>query len=461
MRGACVCAHCRLLWRATAGRGARGAVDDDGGDEGAGEGGRWQGVLNHYSLREYHAMTRDHRRNDAYGCVLAWLFKRFEVEAGSRARRERGVRADVLEIGPGAHATLTLMALGQGARVLAVEANTVGAQGAAAAIAGAGYGLDRACIVQGLSTDANVVALLDAHFEVNGPCRVFLHELLAFFGAAEGAVTAFNCAVDRGYVTHATTCVPRCCTTFLVPCAPAVRDVVGRGPAGARGTPVYLIAAAGSGDGMKWRQEVATADASWLLVSRFDARAAVARSTAGGQLIDPQPFEVLAFDGARRIETQQRRALVFTYSVPASVSALAFFITVDVGDGGPGTRRRGEVPWGMPPRARAAATAAGALPADYYPVYFSSDASYPYAASNWRNVVLRLKEVVHVPAGGQLTVETLVDMTRPLAAYTFVVRCGAFCERLVMTQLYPSYEPPLGCPGVDGIAVEASRVPFD
>lgn len=123
-------------------------------------------TLTVYDAAGYTSMTFDTQRNDAY-------------RAGLRAAVQGVEQPVILEVGPGADAVLSGVALAVHPRstVVAIEGNARSAASARASPVALRYG-KRLTVVDGLSTQ--VARLV--------PADVVLHEVLGYFASREGAV---------------------------------------------------------------------------------------------------------------------------------------------------------------------------------------------------------------------------------------------------------------------------------
>lgn len=142
-----------------------------------------------YDEEGYEGMTYDRERNEAY-------VRGIEEALGSA---RDGVRR-VLEVGPGADAVLTRMALDahDSVQVVGIEGNPRSAMSARRVLAARGYDAKRVAILQALSTAVDVRGLRDpaAVARVWQP-DALLHEILGYFASREGAVYVLRDLLNR------------------------------------------------------------------------------------------------------------------------------------------------------------------------------------------------------------------------------------------------------------------------
>ena len=389
-----------------------------------------------------------------------------------------------LEIGCGASATLTKLALHHGPRNLHVTAFEVNAQSARAATAELGRDKHRVHIVSGRSTAPGLLRQPTRRFDI------LLHEVFGSFASSEGCPQMLAHAREHYLVprskpsmhalcrsfhpvefgrrrTHpGALSIPAQCGTFFTPCELHAGDL------DACDT---VLCDSHS------RPKVVLASCAPL------ERLALSNSSATLELYD--------FHRGAALRTVQVREHEFVFVKDGVCNCLGVFIWVDLGVGGPSpdaksvARVAGEarLPSRFPFGANVAATAGderpgasgapvrGAAPTsalnDFTSLCTPETLSSRTHATNWLNPLLLLPAPAHVKAGDRLSVRTraAADTTRPGYAFEITLlrpsRVGGSKARsstalgtleVAFEDIYPDYGQPEG-EGEDGSEDEWSE----
>lgn len=360
-----------------------------------------RGTLETYKTEGYSSMTQDGNRNSMYKHAVNYAV----TEVGAK---------NWLEIGPGGHLCLTkLVAKASPLTVIfGIEVNEE------AVLEARRYansqGLDKqVTVVGGLSTDAEVIQQAKTRQREEGAFEAVLQELLGCFAGSEGAAYVMS-RVHKDITTGTSIVqVPSRAATFFCPVLVEDKHLAH----------MTLPTAA-----------VYYAPNAFALVRKLPIRsAALSSGGTGSEWLKAGLIEWLDFDKPEDLTTVQTHVSTFSSPTPAQINALACWIWVETSrQGAPRRLPKTGYPW----------RATGAPEVGSGCIALSSREDDEVAcASNWRNVLIDLRETLHIPANTEVQVEAWSDLHTVHPTYRFVVHVGGTRQfATTISNFYPTFE---------------------